>query len=80
MCIVCTNYEFYFAIPLLSQIENIMLGLNEDYMIVLGQTNLISGSTDFFQNLKGRSVGKKRKIKKNPQFFALVLIINKSFL
>ena len=46
----------------------------------LGQTNLISGSTDFFQNLKGRSVGKKRKIKKNPQFFALALIINKSFL
>ena len=31
----------------------------------------------FFQNLKGQSVGKKRKIKKNPQFFALALIINK---
>ena len=45
----------------------------------LGQVNLISGSTDFFQNLKGQSVGKKRKIKKNPQFFALALIINKSF-
>ena len=35
----------------------------------LGQTNLISGSTDFFQNLKGRSVGKKRKIRKKiPNF------------
>ena len=45
-----------------------------------GQTNLITGSTNLFQNLKGRSVGKKRKIKKNPQFFVLALIINKSFL
>ena len=32
----------------------------------------------FFQNLKGGSVGKKRKIKKNPQFFALALIISAS--
>ena len=46
-------------------------------IINLGQTNLISGSTDIFQNLKGRSVGKKKKIKKNPQIFALALIINK---
>ena len=50
------------------------------FFLLLGQTNLISGSMDVFQNLKGRSVGKKRKIKKNPQFFALALIINKSFL
>ena len=48
-----------------------MLGLNKDYMIVLGQTNLISGSTDFFQNLKGRSVGKKRKIKKKSPIFCI---------
>ena len=27
--------------------------------LLLGQTILISGSTDFFQNLKGRSFGKK---------------------
>ena len=33
-----------------------------------GQTNLISGSMDIFQNLKGRLVGKKRKIKKIPNF------------
>ena len=46
----------------------------------LGQTNLISGSTDFFSKFEG-SVGRtKRKIKKNPQFFALALIINKNFL
>ena len=37
-------------------------------LINLGQTNLISGSMDFFQNLKGQSVGKKRKIKKIPNF------------
>ena len=29
--------------------------------VILGQTNLISGSTDFYQNLKGQSVGKKGK-------------------
>ena len=34
----------------------------------------------FFQNLKGRSVVKKRKIEKNPQFFVLALIINNNFL
>ena len=38
-------------------------------IINLGQTNLISGSTDFFQNLKGRSVGKKKENKKkSPNF------------
>ena len=48
---------------------------------MLGQTNLISGSMDFFQNLKGQLVGKKKESKKkNPQFFALALIINKNFL
>ena len=40
--------------------------------VQLDQTNLISGSTDFFQNLKGQSVGKKEN-KKNPHFFALAL-------
>ena len=40
--------------------------------VILGQTNLISGSTDFFQNLKGRSVGKKRKIKKKSPIFCIV--------
>ena len=35
---------------------------------LLDQTNLISGSTDFFQNLKGRSVGKKENKKKMPNF------------
>ena len=34
----------------------------------LGQTNLISRSMDLFQNLKGQSVGKKRKIKKKKNF------------
>ena len=36
----------------------------------LGQTNLISGSTDVFQNLKGGSVGRKKKEnkKKSPIF------------
>ena len=34
--------------------------------VQLDQTNLISGSTDFFQNLKGWS--EKRKIKKSPIF------------
>ena len=39
-------------------------------MPYLGQTNLISGSTDFFQNLKGRSVGREKKEnkKKSPIF------------
>ena len=36
-----------------------------------GQTNLISGSTDFLKNLKGWWVGKRRK---------LALNINKNFL
>ena len=48
------------------------------FLELLGQTNLISGSTDFFQNLKGRS--EKEENKKNAQFFALALIINKNFL
>ena len=47
------------------------------FLELLGQTNLISGSTDSFQNLKGRS---EKKENKNAQFFALALIINKNFL
>ena len=50
---------------------------------LLGQTNLTFGSKDFFQNLKGRSVGKKRKIKKKSPIFcsgSYLVIINKSFL
>ena len=46
----------------------------------LGQTNLISGSTDFFSKFEGSVGRKKKENKKNPQFFALALIINKSFL
>ena len=45
----------------------------------LDTLNLISGSTDFLQNLKGRSVGKKRKIKKKFPIFCIDFI-NKSFL
>ena len=45
----------------------------------LGQTNLISGSTDFFQNLKGWSVGKKKENKKKSPIFCIDFI-NKSFL
>ena len=46
---------------------------------MLGQTNLISGSTDFFEIWRvGRS--EKKEYKKNPQFFVLALIINKNFL
>ena len=33
-----------------------------------------------FEGSVGRSVGKKKENKKIPQFFALALIINKSFL
>ena len=46
----------------------------------LGQTNLISGSTGFFSKFEGSVGREKRKIKKNPQYFALALIINKNFL
>ena len=50
-------------------------------LVELGQTNLISGSMNFFQNLKGLSVGEKRQNKKkNPQYFELASIINKSSL
>ena len=41
--------EFRFAIPF--------------YFTILGQTNLIFRSTDFFFNFQGRSVGKKAKKK-----------------
>ena len=34
----------------------------------------------FFSKLEGSVGRKKRKIKKNPQFFALALIINRGFL
>ena len=44
------------------------LAANKFFLFWLGQTNLISGSTGFFQNLKGRLVGKKRKIKKILHF------------
>ena len=37
----------------------------------LGQTILISGSTDFFQNLKGRSVGRKTIFKIHKEFLFL---------
>ena len=34
----------------------------------------------FFSKFEGRSVGKKKENKKNPQFSALALIINNNFL
>ena len=37
----------------------------------LGQANLISGSTDFFQNLKCQSVGKKKENKKKSPIFCI---------
>ena len=39
------------------------------FSLGLGQTNLTSGSTDYFQNLKGRLVGKKKENKKKSPIF-----------